>query len=1090
MSFGGFVGQNNAQQLTGGNCIFSYDPMNGGTYNAAGIPGISTSPLGVSIGFNGSSQYLTYNPTFLNGTTTSVTFGTNSFTVEAWIYAGSIASTNKTLLDARSGATNNWAWYVNQTTGTVSWIYNNTLVLTSTNAVSVNMWTHVAYVRNGTTGTMYVNGVVSGSTTDSANYTYTPSLVAIGASYTGTSTYFNGQMTNIRISNGTAVYTAAFTPPTQPLTSGGSSLCLLALTSSTFLTDSSPNGYTMTNNGTIVYNTNTPFQVTPGSIYFDGSSYLYANATQTGSTFAFGTNPFTVEYWVYANANATGSAQHVSDFRNGNVSNPAYADYIVNSSGNIQVNGFNGGGVVNIVASNVALNNNSWNHVAWGRTSGGNVNIWVNGVLSGTVAANINQATSSLTLGSQNIPGGAGFYLKGYLAQFRVSNTQVYTSNNFGAPAYLGVTANTLYLLNTYTAGAAAKDSSVNSISASITGNNIFGGQNYGPYANAMGDLSGQQNTGILSYAVGNSAPIWYSNKDGYWALTGGNTNQQQILTSNQVLAAPGSVGNAGSVGAWIQLSTATSVKLNPIASFIDTKSGNAGGNWGPLLWVNNANGVSFAQYDSGNTTPTGKLASGSGNVVDGNWHYVVGTISAGGNISLYVDGALASSAPWVSGGGFSGFWRFGGTSNIGGSAWNLGNLVDPFTYTAVNFGPIHAYSTALTANQVAQNYNLAKARFTNTGSANYSYTGGIQQFQVPSGVTQINATVTGAQGGKPISSFGNVGNASGTSGGAAAAISGTIPVNPGQVLYLVVGRGGQDYSYFSTSAAGNVYIGGPGGAGSTVAANTQIYGGNGAAGGGFSGIFNSATPTQFSAIMIAGGGGGGSGWNGYNASGGNAANSFSNVATAGLNNPGILPQWGGAPIANISGNGTVVTVNFSATITGNVNGTLQNFTPYFQGQPVSLYGATSPFASVTGYVLTASPTQITYYSTATGTQSPAGAYVWSQGLTAGSGGAPAYPGGFGYIFDYGVNNTWGNSGVALAGGSGSSTFNSTWTGGGGGGGGYYGGGGGSSGGAAVGGGGGGSNYINPIVTSPTFLSLTGTNSNLTAVHGSIRLTW
>ena len=1087
MAFGGF--QNNAVEITGGNCIFSYDPMNTGSYNSAGIPGTSTSPLGVSINFNGSSQYLTYNPTFLNGTTTSVTFGSNSFTVEAWIYVGSLATNNRTIVDARGGATNSWAWYINQTSGTVSWLNNGAIVLTSTGGVSVNMWTHVAYVRNGTTGTMYINGVASGSTTDSANYSLTPTTVTIGASSGGASTRFTGQMTNIRISNGTAVYTANFTPPNQPLTSGGSSLCLLALTSSAFLTDSSPNNYTITNNGTAVYSTNTPFQVTPGSIYFDGSTYLYANSTQTGSAFSFGTNPFTVEYWIYPNANATGTAQHVTDFRT-SAANPGYADYINNSTGLIQVNGINGGATVNIVAANIALNNDSWNHVAWGRTSGGNVNIWINGVIAGTVAANINQTTSSFTMGSQSASLGTGFFLKGYVAQARISNTQVYTSNNFGAPAYLGTTANTVYLLNTYTASSSAKDSSVNNISASLTGNNIFGGQNYGPYANAIGDLSGQQNTGILSYAVGNTAPIWYSNKDGYWALTGGNTNQQQILTSNPVPAAPGSTGNAGSVGAWIQLSTSSNVKLNPIASFIDTKSGNAGGNWGPLLWVNNANGVSFAQYDSGNTTPTGKLASGSGNVVDGNWHYVVGTISAGGNISLYVDGALASSAPWVSGGGFSGYWRFGGTSNIGGSAWGLGNLVDPNTYTAVNFGPVHAYSTALNADQIAQNYNMVKARFTNTGNQTFSYTGNVQTFQVPTGVTLVNATVTGAAGGKPISSFGNVGNASGTVGGAGAVISGTIPVTPGQILTLVVGRGGQDYSTYNSSATGNVYIGGPGGPGSTVAANTQIYGGNGGAGGGFSGIFNSATPTQFSALMIAGGGGGGSGWNGYASSGGNAANAIANTAGAGLNNPGILPQWGGAPIANISGNGTVVTVNFSASITGNVNGTTGPFTPYVQGQPVSLYGATSPFASKTGYVLTASPTQITYYSTDTGSQSPSGAYVWSQGLTAGSGGAPAYPGGFGYIFDYGTNNTWGTGGAALAGGAGSTTFNTTWTGGGGGGGGYYGGGGGSSGGAAVGGGGGGSNYVNPVVQSATFLSLTGVNSNLTAQHGSIRLSW
>ena len=54
--------------------------------------------------------------------------------------------------------------------------------------------------------------------------------------------------------NGTAVYTANFTPPTtvlQPVTN--TSLLLQVANSSTYITDSSTNAFTVTNNGTAVY---------------------------------------------------------------------------------------------------------------------------------------------------------------------------------------------------------------------------------------------------------------------------------------------------------------------------------------------------------------------------------------------------------------------------------------------------------------------------------------------------------------------------------------------------------------------------------------------------------------------------------------------------------------------------------------------------------------------------------------------------------------------------------------------------------------------------------------------------------------------
>jgi hypothetical protein len=125
-----------------------------------------------------------------------------------------------------------------------------------------------------------------------------------------------------------------------------------------------------------------------------------------------------------------------------------------------------------------------------------------------------------------------------------------------------------------------------------------------------------------------------------------------------------------------------------------------------------------------------------------------------------------------------------------------------------------------------------------------FNYTGAIQNWTVPTGVSKINVTVSGAQGGgnSAVNGKGGIVNA-------------TLTVTPGQVLAIVVG--GQPTS--------NVSVYGYGGAGGTV---TSITGRNGYAGGGLSGIFLNLFNFN-NALVVAGGGGGANGLNTLGTSGG-----------------------------------------------------------------------------------------------------------------------------------------------------------------------------------------------------------------------------
>lgn len=111
-----------------------------------------------------------------------------------------------------------------------------------------------------------------------------------------------------------------------------------------------------------------------------------------------------------------------------------------------------------------------------------------------------------------------------------------------------------------------------------------------------------------------------------------------------------------------------------------------------------------------------------------------------------------------------------------------------------------------------------------------YNFSGGVQTFTIPLGVTSLNITMAGASGATPTPSGGN--------GGEGGVVQGTLSVIPGTILNLYVGGAG----------VGN--IGGFNGGG-------QPHWSNGGGGGGASDIRIGGV-TLTNRVMVAGGGGGG----------------------------------------------------------------------------------------------------------------------------------------------------------------------------------------------------------------------------------------
>ena len=210
---------------------------------------VTTSGSG-SAYFNGTNQVLVYN------SNNAFQFGTGNFTWEAWVnYLGGAGA----FFDL--GSVNSAGSFGVFVTGSTIYVRidgsGNDLTYTYP-AGFIGNWVHLAVVRNGTTLTLYYNGVSVASGTRLNNITQnSPYIGNLG----GFSTYyFGGYLSNNRVVKGTAVYTGNFTPSTSPLTAISGTSLLLNTVSGAYLADGSTNGFAPTT-GTVAptWNSASPF---------------------------------------------------------------------------------------------------------------------------------------------------------------------------------------------------------------------------------------------------------------------------------------------------------------------------------------------------------------------------------------------------------------------------------------------------------------------------------------------------------------------------------------------------------------------------------------------------------------------------------------------------------------------------------------------------------------------------------------------------------------------------------------------------------------------------------------------------------------
>jgi hypothetical protein len=414
--------------------------------NITALSGTLASTVNNSIYFNGSNSSVSGTVAAVNG----------NFTMEAWVYPTVLSnSTNPGVVSIMNGTgTNTGFWLYVTTTG---WFVRNLAgnLISYSTTPSANVWYHVALVRNGSTTSLYINGVSVASTASALTLTDT-TFIAGDFNTAGGHNYFTGYITGIRYVNGTAVYTANFTPSYASPTSIANTALLLDVTSSAaYLTDGSSAAVTVTATGLPTFSTLT-----------------YAN---TFVTTAFITSPF-----LYANSN-TGSTSTTTGTMvitgGAGISGNLYVGNIVTTSGIFYPNGATAGGGG---GSSTAAGANTSIQFANGTAFGGATYLQYN-YISGNLVSNSATTSTSTTTGALVVGGGVGI------------------SGNLYVGGNLSIAGNTTFI-NTTTISTTDTIAAptINANVVGNTGSTHYGtiGTNAQPYITSVGTLTGLTTTG------------------------------------------------------------------------------------------------------------------------------------------------------------------------------------------------------------------------------------------------------------------------------------------------------------------------------------------------------------------------------------------------------------------------------------------------------------------------------------------------------------------------------------------------------------------------------------------------------------------
>jgi hypothetical protein len=359
--------------------------------------------------FDGTGDYLSI------ADNAALDMGASDFTMECFVYLTETPSSADGIFAKRTDI-NTFGGVIAYLNGTTPNFYATVngsswgVAISSSIALRLNSWNHLAFTRSGNTWTVWVNGASGGTATVSGTVPDNASAFVVGAySSDGNATYLfpAGYISNARVVKGTAVYTAAFTPPTSPLTAITNTSLLLNFTNAG-ITDATAKN---------VLETVADAQISTaaskwggGSIKFDGTGdyLLIPSSNVNRPLFDFGSGNWTVEFWV----NWTTAPSATTEFRLwwSSVRSTGVARLDLYIYNNIVYAGWSGTNVLD--SGSLSWNTGQWYHMAFVRSG----NSWA-AFRDGTRIASATNSTALVSSPAKTI----GENINGYIDDFRVT---------------------------------------------------------------------------------------------------------------------------------------------------------------------------------------------------------------------------------------------------------------------------------------------------------------------------------------------------------------------------------------------------------------------------------------------------------------------------------------------------------------------------------------------------------------------------------------------------------------------------------------------------------------------------------------------
>lgn len=393
---------------TGNTSVQRFNPF--GTSTA-----YSTSVIGGSVYYDGSGDSLSTPASSAN-----IPQSGDDYTVEAWIYLTAAGNVTSIYSGDSSG------YFAYRSVGRFEFV-SGALELRLTYTAPLNRWCHVAVTRQSGTVRMFVDGaltsptVSSGTTTGNTDVLITGTTYYFGSYTDSTSGPFYGYISNFRIVKGTAVYTAAFTPPTAPLTAITNTAILLNNTNAGIFDNAMMNDLETVGNAQI---STSVVKYGTGSLAFDGTGDYLKGAYNPW--LALGTGDYTIELWI--NFNSVSTSVFVGDIDSSGNGNWAF--FYNSSVGVLRL--LMNNSAVQLSSSSWTPSTSTWYHIAICRASG-TYRFFVNGTVtgSGSDSTNITWGTNNYYVGSAS---DGGLQLNGYIDDLRITKGYARYTTTFTPP--------------------------------------------------------------------------------------------------------------------------------------------------------------------------------------------------------------------------------------------------------------------------------------------------------------------------------------------------------------------------------------------------------------------------------------------------------------------------------------------------------------------------------------------------------------------------------------------------------------------------------------------------------------------------------